>query len=74
LTRTGRVALGGDDVIVPASTNYLRLRARSVPVRGTIDVVLATRCIVSGHRLLHSNRALDTFEKHLGLRRLSSNA
>jgi predicted nucleic acid-binding protein len=66
--------LGGDDVIVPASRNYLRLRARGLTVRGTIDVVLATRCIVSGHRLLHSNRAFDTFEKHLGLRRLSSNA
>ena len=37
-------------------------------VRGTDDVVLATRCVVSGYRLLHADRDFDAFERHLGLR------
>ena len=43
-------------------------RLLGITVRGTIDVAIATRCIVSGYRLLHSNRDFDAFEKHLGLR------
>ncbi|PPE66841.1 twitching motility protein PilT [Caldimonas caldifontis] len=43
-----------------------------VTVRGTIDVVLATRCIVSGYRLLHSDRDFDAFEAHLGLQCVAS--
>jgi hypothetical protein len=35
-------------------------------------VVLATRCIVSGYRLLHSDRDFDPFEKHLGLKCVGS--
>jgi hypothetical protein len=35
---------------------------------------LATRCIVSGHQMLHSNRGFDAFERHLGLRCVFSGA
>ena len=62
------VVLGGPDVAVEAARNFRKLRALGVTVRGTIDVVLATRCIVSGHQLLHSDRDFDPFEQHLGLR------
>ena len=68
LGRLELVSLGGGDVAVEAAKNYRKLRSLGVTVRGTIDVVLATRCIVSGHRLLHSDRDFDAFEKHLGLR------
>lgn len=61
------VVLGGPDVAVEAARNYRKLRALGVTVRGTIDVVLATRCIVSGHQLLHSDRDFDPFVQHLGL-------
>ncbi len=61
------VVLGGDDVAVAAADNYRKLRSLGFTVRGTIDVVLATRCIVSGYQLLHSDRDFDAFEKHLGL-------
>jgi hypothetical protein len=37
-------------------------------VRKTIDTVIATRWIMDGMELLHSDRDLDPFEKHLGLR------
>lgn len=72
LARLDLVMLGGDDVAVEAARNYRKLRTLGVTVRGTIDVVLATRCIVSGHQLLHSDRDFDAFERHLGLRCVGS--
>lgn len=68
LGRLDLIVLGGDDVVVEAAKNFRKLRALGVTVRGTIDVLLATRCIVSGHQLLHSDRNFDAFERHLGLR------
>ena len=62
------VTLGGDDVAVEAANNFRKLRTLGVTVRQTIDTVIATRCIVSGYRLLHDDRDFDAFEKHLGLR------
>lgn len=67
LGRLDLVILGGEDVVVEAARNYRTLRRLGATVRGTIDVVLATRCIVSGHQLLHSDRDFDAFERHLGL-------
>ena len=72
LSRLDLVMLGGEDVAIEAARNYRKLRALGVTVRGTIDVVLATRCIVSGHQLLHSDRDFDAFEQHLGLRCVGS--
>ena len=60
--------LGGPDVAVEAAKNYRKLRSLGVTVRKTIDTVIATRCIVSGHVLLHSDKDFDVFEQHLGLR------
>jgi predicted nucleic acid-binding protein len=74
LGRLQLIALSGPDVVVEAAKNYRKLRALGVTVRGTVDVVLATRCIVSGHQLLHSDRDFDAFEKHLGLRCVTSDA
>jgi predicted nucleic acid-binding protein len=74
LGRLKLIALSGDDVVVKAAKNYRVLRGLGITVRGTIDVVLATRCIVSGHRLLHSDRDFDAFENHLGLRCVSADA
>ncbi len=74
LGRLELVALSGEDVVVEAARNYRKLRSLGVTVRGTIDVVLATRCIVSGHLLLHSDRDFDAFEEHLGLRCVVSHA
>jgi predicted nucleic acid-binding protein len=68
LTGLEIVTLGGTDVAIQAAKNYRTLRAIGVTVRKTIDTIIATRCIVSGHTLLHSDRDFDVFEKHLGLR------
>ncbi|MFT4099739.1 MAG: PIN domain nuclease [Burkholderiaceae bacterium] len=67
LSRLDLIVLGGEDVAIQAAKNYRKLRRLGVTVRGTIDIVLATRCIVSGHSLLHSDRDFDAFEEHLGL-------
>ena len=63
-----QVSLCGEDLAVDAARNFRKLRAKGVTVRGTIDVIIATRCIVDGVRLLHSDRDFHAFEAHLGLR------
>jgi hypothetical protein len=36
-------------------------------VRKTIDVMIATYCILHGLELLHADRDFDAMEQHLGL-------
>lgn len=67
LARLSQVTLGGEDIAVESARNFRRLRARGVTVRGTVDVIIATRCLSEGFRLLHSDRDFDAFEEHLGL-------
>ena len=72
LSRLELIVLGGEDVAVEAARNFRKLRSIGITIRGTVDVVLATRCLVSGHRLLHNDRDFDAFEIHLGLQCVSS--
>lgn len=58
----------GADLAIEAARNYRKLRAAGVTVRGTVDVLIATRCIADGLRLLHSDRDFEAFEQRLGLR------
>ena len=62
------VNLGGLELAIEAAKNFRKLRALGFTVRKTIDTVIATRCIMGGMELLHSDRDFDPFEKHLGLR------
>lgn len=62
------VDLGGHDIALQAAKNFRRLRKLGVTVRKTIDTVIATRCILDGYTLLHSDRDFEPFVKHLGLR------
>lgn len=62
------IVIGSDVVAVEAAQNYRRLRNRGITVRKTIDTLIATRCIMDGHELLHSDRDFDPFAEHLGLR------
>lgn len=61
------VVTGGVDIAVAAARNYRLLRSRGITVRKTIDVLIATRCIVDGHALLHRDRDFQPFVDHLGL-------
>ena len=68
LAHLQQVAIGGTELAVEAARNYRKLRGKGVTVRGTVDVLIATRCIADGLRLLHSDRDFQAFETHLGLR------
>lgn len=67
LSRLAPVAIGGFDIAAQAAQNYRLLRRLGVTVRGTVDVLIATRCLESRIRLLHSDRDFDAMERHLGL-------
>lgn len=58
----------GPTIAIQAARNYRILRAKGITVRKTIDTLIATRCILDGHELLHSDRDFDPFVEHLGLR------
>jgi predicted nucleic acid-binding protein len=62
------VELAGRDIAVQAAKNFQLLRAKGATVRKTIDTLIATRCIESGHELLYDDRDFDPFVKHLGLK------
>jgi hypothetical protein len=68
LTTLDVVVLGGADVVVEAARNFRRLRRLGYTVLKTIDTVIATRCIIDGYALLHSDRDFEPFATHLGLR------
>src|SRR5688500_13360113 len=52
---------------VEAAKNYRVLRGRGRTVRKTIDVLIATFCLLEQHSLLHRDRDFDPFEEVLGL-------
>ena len=62
------VDIGGIDIAIQAARNFRTLRGHGVTARGTIDTLIATRCIESGYVLLHNDRDFDPFVKHLKLR------
>ena len=59
---------GGRTLALAAAENYRFLRTRGITIRGTIDCLIATFCLVEGHQLLHRDRDFEPFETHLGLR------
>ena len=71
LTALTVIEIGGAGIAVQTAQNFRRLRALGITVRKTIDTLIATRCIVDGLMLLHSDRDFDPFAQHLGLRVLA---
>lgn len=61
------IDIGGEEIAIVAARNFRSLRSLGVTVRKTIDLLIATRCIESGYRLLHNDRDFDAFALHLGL-------
>jgi predicted nucleic acid-binding protein len=72
LTSLEIIELGGKDIAIQAAINFRLLRAMGVTVRKTIDSIIATRCIESGHRLLHDDKDFVPFVKHLGMREVDA--
>lgn len=72
LTALPIIEIGGESVAVQAAINYGHLRSLGITVRKNVDTLIATRCILSGMELLHSDRDFDPFALHLGLRVVGS--
>lgn len=62
------IDIGGEAVAIQAARNYRTLRAKGVTIRKTIDCLIATRCLMDEHALLHSDRDFEPFVQWLGLR------
>jgi predicted nucleic acid-binding protein len=58
----------GQEVALASVENYRSLRREGITARKTIDVIIATFCIQSGHVLLHADRDFEPMAEHLGLR------
>ena len=59
--------IGGYNVAVQSAQNYRRLRKAGVTVRKTIDIIIATFCIIEGLVLLHDDRDFDPMVSHFSL-------
>jgi len=57
----------GRTVALQAAQNYRALRTLGITVRKTIDVMIATYCILNGHALLHCDKDFVPIQTHLGL-------
>ena len=60
--------IGGYNVAVQSAQNYRFLRRTGVTVRKTIDIIIATFCIMEGLILLHDDRDFDPMVSHFSLK------
>lgn len=67
LLRFRVVSLCGSSVAEKAAVNYRLLRRRGIAICGTIDVIIATWCIVNRATIIHNDRDLAMMERELGL-------
>jgi len=52
---------------IQSAANYRLLRRRGITIRKTVDVIIATFCIVENHALLFSDKDFTPFVEHLAL-------
>jgi len=67
LTRLPFEPMLGRQVALQSAANYRRLRRQGITVRKTIDVMIATFCILNNHALLHRDRDFDPMARWLEL-------
>ena len=60
--------IGGYNVALQSAQNYRILRKAGVTVRKTIDIIIATFCIMEGLTLLHDDRDFDPMVSHFSLK------
>jgi predicted nucleic acid-binding protein len=60
--------IGGYSVAIQSANNYRILRKSGVTVRKTIDIIIATFCIIEGLTLLHDDRDFDPMVTHFSLK------
>ncbi len=59
--------IGGYQVAVQSAHHYRILRKSGVTVRKTIDIIIATFCILEGLPLLHDDRDFEPMVTHFSL-------
>lgn len=57
----------GLEVAIKSADNFRELRKQGITIRKTVDVIIATFCIETGHSLLFSDKDFIPFVKNLGL-------
>jgi predicted nucleic acid-binding protein len=57
----------GRDVAERSIVHYRALRRKGITVKKTIDLLIASFCLVREHALLHRDRDFEPFARHLGL-------
>ena len=60
--------MGGNNVAIQSAQHYRRLRKAGVTVRKTINIIIATFCIMEGLTLLHDDRDFDPIASHFPLK------
>lgn len=60
--------LAGKEIATAAAQNFRILRKEGITVRKTIDVLIATFCIVHNFELIHNDREFEPFEIRFGLK------
>ena len=63
--------MGGYNVAVQSAQNYRRLRKAGITVRKTIDVIIATFCIIEELTLLHDDRDFNPIVSYFPLKVLT---
>ena len=64
------VAMVGPEIAVLAARHYRQLRTAGITVRKTIDLIIATFCVMHDHIILHDDRDFNAMQPILGLRTL----
>jgi len=60
--------IGGYNVAIQSAQNYRALRKAGVTVRKTVDIIIATFCIIEDYTLLHDDRDFDPMVTHFSLK------
>jgi predicted nucleic acid-binding protein len=60
--------MGGYNVAIQSAQNYRQLRKAGLTVGKTIDIIIATFCIIEGLTLLHDDREFDPIASHFSLK------
>lgn len=60
--------MGGYHVAVQSAQHYRLLRKAGITVRKTMDILIATFCIMEGFTLLHDDRDFDPMVLHFSLK------
>lgn len=65
--------MGGYAVALQSASHYRDLRKKGLTVRKTIDLILATFCILENITLLHNDQDFEPLATHLSLKTVAEN-